>query len=199
MRSVALLGGSFNPPHVGHLLLAQYVLATAPIDELWLLPTFRHAFGKELAPYDDRLAMCELLAAELGPRARASRFEAELAARPDFVSSRTIHLLEALAREQPDVAPRLVIGTDILHETAGWLRWDDVVRLAPPIVVGRGGVRAPGGWAEPPVTMPEVSSTRVRALLAAERDLSGDGELAGLLPRAVIGYIARRQLYRGAP
>jgi hypothetical protein len=68
MRSVALLGGSFNPPHVGHLLLAQYVLATAPVDELWLLPTFRHAFGKDLAPYDDRLAMCELVAAELGPR-----------------------------------------------------------------------------------------------------------------------------------
>jgi nicotinate-nucleotide adenylyltransferase len=173
------------------------VLATAPVDELWLLPTFRHAFGKDLAPYDDRLAMCELVAAELGPRARASRLEAELAARPGFVSSRTVYLLEALARDQPDVAPRLVIGTDILHEHAAWHRWDDVIRLAPPIVVGRGGVRAPAPWAEPPVTMPEVSSTRVRALLAAGGNV--DGDLAGLLPRTVIGYIARRQLYRGAP
>ena len=193
MPVVALLGGSFNPPHVGHLLLAQYVLATAPIDELWLLPTFRHAFGKALAPYADRLAMCDLVARELGPRASASSLEADLAARPDFVSSRTVHLLEALARDRPEITPRLVIGTDILHETSGWLRWDDVARLAPPIVVGRGGVSAPPPWPEPVVTMPEVSSTRVRELLGAGADV------AGLLPRAVIGYIAERQLYRSDP
>ncbi len=44
---IALFGGSFDPPHVGHLLAAQYVLATEPVGELWLVPVFRHPLGKE--------------------------------------------------------------------------------------------------------------------------------------------------------
>ena len=70
---VALFGGSFNPPHVAHQLAALYVLETAPVDELWFVPAFEHAFGKPLAPFDDRLAMCELAAAALGPRVARQR------------------------------------------------------------------------------------------------------------------------------
>lgn len=195
MPVVALLGGSFNPPHVAHLLVARYVLATAPVDEVWLLPTYRHALGKTLVPFAERVAMCELLAAAAGGGVRVSRFEEELAQRPDFVSSRTVHLLEALAVARPDVTPRLVIGTDILHERHQWLRWDDVVRLAPPIVVGRAGVMPPADWPgpAPALDMPGVSSTDLRARLAR-------GEAPhGLLPAGVLGYIEARGLYRPTP
>ncbi|MCI0570479.1 MAG: nicotinate-nicotinamide nucleotide adenylyltransferase, partial [Myxococcaceae bacterium] len=58
---VAILGGSFNPPHVGHLLAAHFVRATQAVDEVWLMPSFRHPFGKALAPFEHRLAMCEAL------------------------------------------------------------------------------------------------------------------------------------------
>src|SRR5882762_10166540 len=94
---VAVFGGSFNPPHAAHQLVALYVLETQPVDELWFVPTYAHPFGKPLAAYDHRLAMCELAAAPLGPRVRVSRAEAELAQRPDFVASRTLDLVEHLA------------------------------------------------------------------------------------------------------
>ena len=58
---VALLGGSFNPPHVGHLLAAQYVRATQGVDEVWLMPAYRHPFGKALESFEHRVRMCELL------------------------------------------------------------------------------------------------------------------------------------------
>ena len=50
MTRVALFGGSFNPPHVAHQLVALYVLETQPVDELWFVPVYEHVFGKPLAP-----------------------------------------------------------------------------------------------------------------------------------------------------
>jgi len=189
MTRVALLGGSFNPPHVAHQLVALYVLETQPIDELWLVPTYAHPFGKQLVAYDHRIAMCELAAAPLGPRVSVSRAEAELAARPGFVTSHTLDLVDHVAGQGH--APRLVVGSDILGEAASWYRWDDVVARAPLIVVGRGGHAVPQGSIATPVTMPEVSATHIRDLLAR-----GASDVRGLVPREVLRYIAQHHLYQ---
>lgn len=189
MTRVALFGGSFNPPHVAHQLVALYVLETQPIDELWFVPTFAHPFGKRLADYHHRIAMCELAAAALGPRARASRAEAELAALPGFTTSHTLDLIDHLAAQGHQL--RLVVGADILGEAAKWHRWDDVVARAPLIVVGRGGHALPPGSAATDVTMPEISATRIRDLLAC-----GASSVSGLVPRDVLRYIAEHHLYQ---
>lgn len=63
---IALLGGSFNPPHVGHLMAAVYVRATLRAREVWLLPSFHHPFGKQLAPFEARVEMCEAMARDTG-------------------------------------------------------------------------------------------------------------------------------------
>ncbi len=194
MTRVALYGGSFNPPHVAHQLVALYVLETQLVDELWFVPTYAHPFGKPLAPYADRVAMSELAAAALGPRAKVSRVEEELAQRPGFLASRTLDLVEHLAAQGLEL--RLVVGTDILGETAKWHRWDDVVAKAPLIVVGRGGHALPAGSIETGVTMPQIASTRIRELVARAPD---DPELARLLPREVLWYIARHDLYAASP
>jgi nicotinate-nucleotide adenylyltransferase len=188
--TIAVFGGSFNPPHVAHQMVALYVLETQPVDELWIVPTWKHVFGKELASYDDRVAMCELAAAPLGPRCVVSRVEEEVARRDGFLASRTLDTLEAIAAARPGAALRLVIGADILGETAKWYRWDEVVRRAPPIVVSRGGYPRPAQLASTEIEITTLSSTAVRARLAAGEDASG------LLPRSVIGYIARKGLYR---
>jgi nicotinate-nucleotide adenylyltransferase len=188
---VALFGGSFNPPHIAHELVALYALETQPIDELWFVPVYAHAFGKELATYEHRVAMCELLAQALGPRARVSRAEEELALRPGFTVSRTLDLVEHLAA--PGRELRLLVGADILGETAKWYRWADVVAKAPLIAVGRSGFAVPAGSVITGVTMPEISATQVRELLAASgADAPG---LDGLLPREVLRYIASHDLY----
>jgi nicotinate-nucleotide adenylyltransferase len=190
MTRVALFGGSFNPPHCAHQLVALYVLETCDVDELWFVPTFVHPFGKELAPFEDRMAMCELAAQALGPRVRVSRAEEQLAAQPGFVASRTLELVEMLIANQPNDY-RLVIGGDILGETQKWYRWDDLVRLAPPIVVGRTGFALLQGATETGIVMPEISATHARELLVA-----GDPRAASLLPRSILRYIADRGLYQ---
>ncbi len=189
MRRVGLFGGSFNPPHVAHQLVALYVLETL-VDEIWFVPTYSHPFGKPLAAYDHRVAMCELAAAPLGARAQVSRAEQELAQKPDFVSSRTLDLIEYLYARHTDAQFQLVVGADILGETDKWYRWDEVTRRAPLIVIGRAGFALPPGSIATGIVMPEVSATRVREMLAKQ-----DAGVAALLPTTVLRYIARHGLY----
>ena len=188
-KIVGLFGGSFNPPHVAHQLVALYCLETQPIDELWFVPVYTHVFGKDLAPYADRIAMCELATGALGPRATVSRAEEDLARQPGFAGSRTLDLIRFLSDRHPAASFRLIVGTDILAEADKWHRWDDVVAAAPLIVVGRTGHPVPAGSTVTGVTMPEVSSTAIRAALA------GAGDASSLLPASVLRYIAERGLY----
>jgi nicotinate-nucleotide adenylyltransferase len=189
MRTIGIFGGSFNPPHVAHQLVGLYVLETL-LDEVWFVPTFAHPFGKPLVAYEHRVAMCELAAAPLGARARVSRAEQELATRPDFVASRTLDLVAHLEAQHPDARLRRVVGADILGETDKWHRWDELTRRAPLVVVGRGGVAAPAGTTWTGLSMPEVSATSVRELLARR-----DPAVGTLVPQTVLRYIARNQLY----
>ena len=181
MTRIALFGGSFDPPHVAHQLVALYVLETQPVDELWFVPTYSHPFGKHSVAYDHRVAMCDLAAAPLGARAKVSRAEEELAKRPGFVSSRTLDLVEHLA---PRGDLRLVIGADILGETDKWHRWDEVCRRAPPIVVARHGYAGGTGVAI------DMSATHARELLAKH-----DPAVEALVPATVLRYIAANHLY----
>jgi nicotinate-nucleotide adenylyltransferase len=183
-REVALLGGSFNPPHVAHLMAAYWVLATQRVAEAWLLPTWRHPFGKQLAPWEDRVRMCELAAAALRGL-HVCPAEAELA--DDPLVGKTARTLEHLRAKHPALGFALVVGSDVLPETAKWYRWDRVQELARIVVVGRQG--HPEGAERRPL-LPPVSSTEIRARIGRGEDVSA------LVPRRVREYIAERGLYR---
>lgn len=176
---VALFGGSFNPPHVGHQLAALYVLETTPVDALWLVPCHQHAFEKQLAPYEHRVAMCERLAAPLGPRARVETIEGRLGG-----VSRSLNTVKALRAEHPGLKFSLMIGSDLRDERSTWYGADELLALVDFIVVGRSGSDP-----QSMVAMPEVSSTEVRERLA--RGLSVDA----LLPRGVLDFIRQNGLY----
>ena len=183
--NVAVFGGSFNPPHVGHVLACALVLRTEDVDRVLVVPAFKHAFAKALAPFEDRVQMCE---AAMGwmPRLEVSRVEQELG------ESVTIRTLEHLAQSHPDWCLRLVIGADILAETSRWVAFENVAMLAPPIVLGRPGVDAPGAG---PALLPDVSSTQVRGAIAR----GAWAELAALVPRTVLDHVRRRRLYAAPP
>lgn len=180
-RRVAVYGGSFDPPHLGHVLSVAWALSATPIDEVWIIPTWKHAFGKaHSASFEHRMAMCELAFA---PFRRVAFVDIE---RRLGGVSRTLATLEALREDQPDAELRLLIGADVLSTTDRWHRWDDVVRMAPPLVVGREGYPASPGC---PIAIPDVSSTDVREALARGH------EPTGLIPMAVIEHIRAHDLY----
>lgn len=179
---IALLGGSFNPPHVGHLMNAYYVLATRPVDRVWLMPVFQHPFGKLLAPFEDRVRMCELAASRFAGGIEVTRIEQEGPA-----GGRTVDILELLIARHPEHQFALIIGTDILPELPLWKRFDRIEQLVEVIVVNRAGFPSPR--AQGPA-LPEVSSSLIRERLARGETVEE------LVPREVVEYVAARGLYR---
>jgi len=182
---VGIFGGSFNPPHVAHVLAALYVLSCSGLDRVVVIPAYQHPFAKSLAPFEDRLEMCRRAFEPISRRVEISPVEEELGG-----ESRTVRTLEHLQASHPDWRMRLIVGADIVHEMDRWLSPERVRELAPPIVLGRIGVPAATGYEDAPRVLPEVSSTAIRAALAAGEPLDA------LVPRAVLAWIRERGLYR---
>lgn len=186
MTTVALFGGTFDPPHAAHLLAATYVLAAAPVEALWVLPVAHHPLGKApVCDFATRITLCKQAFSVLGGRVVVGDAEARS-------SGRTLDLLQLLASEHPGYRFRLVIGSDILAERDRWHRFDEVLRLAPPIVLQRPGYPVEAAFAAHslPAVLPDLSSSALRARLAAGEDARG------YAPLLVAQLIAERGLYR---
>jgi len=168
---------------VAHVLACAVVLSVEEVDRVVVIPTFRHPFAKALAPFEDRMAMCDLAMSWI-PGVEVSSVEADLGG-----ESRTLHTLEHLAKAHPDWRLRLVIGADLLTEAHRWYGFESIAALAPPILLGRAGIEAPEAG---PALLPDVSSTQIRALVAA----AAWEELRPLVPRRVVEYIHTKGLYR---
>jgi nicotinate-nucleotide adenylyltransferase len=185
-RRIALFGGSFNPPHVAHQLVCTWALATARprLDRLWMVPTFKHPFDKQLVAFPHRVAMCERAAALFGGRVEVSRIEEELGREE---ASYTLRTVKALQARHPDVDFVLVIGADLVAERVRWHGWRELETLVPFLVVGRAGVEEVD---ERGVTLPHVSSTDVRERLARGEPVDA------LVAADVVDYIRAHGLYR---
>ena len=163
---VAVFGGSFNPPHRGHLRVVEALLGEAKADAVWIVPTWRHPFGKPLAAFDDRLDLCRAAFAHLGDRIQVLDIERELGG-----VSYTVRTMEALAAAHPGVAFVLAVGSDAVAEREHWHEFARLEQLADIVVVPRAGHPAadPRGLAISPIE--DVSSTEVRERLKEGRDI----------------------------
>lgn len=192
-RQVALLGGSFDPVHRGHMALAQAALEQLPIDELWWVPVGQ-AWQKSrtLTAAHHRVAMLEQMLGR-DPRQRIERCEIERHG-PTY----TIDTINTLAQRHPGAVWHLLLGGDQFLNLPTWRQWEALasrVRLA---VVGRPGADAlerPAALRhlsiEPLHMAPlDISSTAIRADVARGRSV------LDRVSAPVARYIAEQGLYR---
>jgi nicotinate-nucleotide adenylyltransferase len=184
-RRICLFGGSFNPPHVCHVLASTWALAALPIDELWWVPTWQHAFGKQLESFEHRFELVRRAIEPFGNRMQVTDVEAELGG-----ESRTIRTVRELSRQHPHHRFSLLVGEDLVDQMPRWQQWGELSQLVDVFVIGRWGTRSPGidsGFA-----LPSLSSTAIRdAIRRADH-----AWLATRVPAAVLDYIHAEQLYR---
>lgn len=195
---LGVVGGTFDPVHVGHTAMGDAALAELGLDALLYLPAGSPSFklGRDVAPRSDRLAMVRLAVAGR-PRCAVSAREVE---RPG--TTYTVDTLEELGRAcPPGTRLTFVVGADALATLPLWHRAADLARLARFAAAGRAGcdlavaaahVAASGlGFdvALLSAPLPDVSSTQVRESLAHGEDPTG------LLEPAVARYIDERGLY----
>jgi nicotinate-nucleotide adenylyltransferase len=189
--AIGIFGGTFDPIHTAHLMLAELVRTDLGLDRM-LLVVANSPWQKEgervVTPAEDRFAMVEA-AAEGWPGLAPSRMEIDRGG-PSY----TIDTVRQLLAEEPGARLTLVVGSDVVAGLDTWHQEKALRDLVTLAVVGRPGADPadpPPGWRA--VTVPaapcDVSSTELR------RRLEQGESVEGLVPDAVIRCIARRGLY----
>lgn len=126
---VALLGGAFNPPHIGHLMMARQVLDFGGVDEVWFLPNYgQHPPKPNVASVEDRVAMTRLI---VFPKTQVSTLEID-----NKLDGNTIHLLPLLPKEH---TYEFIIGADWLPSFQIWNQWEELLKRIPFLVFPRAG------------------------------------------------------------
>lgn len=190
---LGILGGTFDPVHVGHLVAALDVRHALALDRILLVVAnlpWQKRGTRALTPAADRLAMVTAAVADLDG-IEASALEIERGG-----ESYTAETLETLASRTPAPELFLVVGDDVAGELHTWRRPEVVRDLATVVVVSRPGVvpaRLGPGWRHERVAIPEigVSSTDLRQRLTAGRPVDF------LIPAGAIRCIRERRLYAG--
>lgn len=191
-RAIGLLGGTFDPPHIGHLAAAVSARHALGLDEVLVVPAgdpWQKTGSRAITPGSVRMEMVAA-AVEGIPGLRASDVEVR---RPG--PSYSVDTVATLREAEPTTTVTLVLGRDAAAGLATWHRHEELLVLARLAIVDRGGdppVLPPGADAVT-VAMPrlDVSSTDLRARTAVGAPLDV------LVPRGVIDVIRRHDLYRG--
>lgn len=177
---VGVFGGSFDPPHVSHLVVCTLALALSDVERLLVVPCFQHALGKTLTPFEHRLAMSRLAFGHVRG-VEVSAIESDLQG-----ISYTVRTLEHIQRLNPGRPLRLIVGADAMAQRGEWRDFHRIEQMASIVVFGRDDLAC--GRATLPAP-PPISATLVR------QRLSEEGDVSGLVPNAVLRYIQDHGLY----
>ncbi len=187
---LAVLGGSLDPVHNGHVALAEFALAKELVSQILVIPAFRSPFKSDsAASAQDRLKMAHLA---FDPFDQIEVDDLEIRRGG---SSFMVETLQELQRLNPGSALRLILGADTLAGFFQWEKPEKILSLAKILVLGRHGhaLNIPELHRDSFLLHPEfdqrVSSSEIRVMLAAG-DPVGD-----LLPPAVARYIQTNGLY----
>jgi nicotinate-nucleotide adenylyltransferase len=199
---LGLYGGSFDPVHYGHLLLAECCREALRLDEVWLIPAAvpPHKQARELATAKQRVEMLELALAG-HEQIKVSRLELDRGG-----VSYTVETLSSVKELLPEATVLLLMGADSLHDLPTWREPGRICELAIPAVVRRGGSPEPDFSVLAPLVSPErlveIRSAQVEMPLVElsstdlrQRAASGQS-LRYRTPRAVEKYIETQGLYR---
>jgi nicotinate-nucleotide adenylyltransferase len=204
---IGILGGTFNPPHLGHLALARHARETLGLDRVFLMPA-REPPHKREAPDpgpQHRLAMCRLLT-EDEPAVAACALETERAG-PSY----TVDTLRELHARWPEVQLTFIAGSDAAHTLSSWREPEALLALAEWAIAARPGADAddalravaaagsvsrgaPDGDGAAGVRLLEMEPLEVSSSAARERAARGEA-IEGLVGEAIAAYIAEHGLY----
>jgi nicotinate-nucleotide adenylyltransferase len=201
--SIGILGGTFDPIHLGHLALARAARSSLGLDEILFVPAARppHKLGRPISPASDRLAMVEL-ATKGEPATQVSRIEIDRSG-PSYTVDTVAALLDDAALADRPIDVTVILSAESFADLPDWHAADRLVELATIAVAPRPGHPLPeptalanklpgliGHLAVIHGTLPDISASKIRALVAAGRPIDH------LVPPRVAAHIEEHHLYR---
>ena len=189
---IGLLGGSFDPPHLGHLLAAGDAHEALALDALVFIPAAVQPLkaGQVGASSAQRLAMTQLLVGD-DPRFEVSSVEIDRGG-----LSYTVDTLRTLAAAWPSAELYWLVGADVLESFAKWKEPAAIMALATLVVMQRAGGESPNLALLPghprllATRRIDISSTEIRERVRQEKSIRG------FVPEAVAAFISAERLYR---
>lgn len=196
--NIAILGGSFDPPHKGHVAVARRLLKLFHFDQIWLMPLFQHPFSKNLSSPAKRFAMAKYLE-------KKNIKISDLEIRKKTISY-TIDTLKFLAKKNPKDTFCWIIGTDQVNSFTKWKKWREIINKFKIIIVPRTSFKKAEKEIKdlarqinipkniilvdrkkfPPIY---ISSTLTRKKIKEKKSISN------FVPKKVDGYIIKNELY----
>lgn len=187
-KQVGILGGTFSPPHIGHLIMADQVYHQLGLDCVYFMPDFvpPHVDKKEAIGSEHRVEMVKQ-AIQHQPH-----FELELCEIERGGKSYTVNTMKELIAQHPDTDYYFIIGGDMVNYLPKWYKIDELIQLVQFVGVGRPHYTKESSYPVLWVDSPEidVSSTLLRERIAA------DCTVRYLIPDEVLAYIQEKGLYQ---
>ncbi|MFB4166541.1 nicotinate-nucleotide adenylyltransferase [Virgibacillus sp. JSM 102003] len=186
MKSIGILGGTFDPPHLGHLIIAEEVRMALKLDEVWFIPSQEPPHKEKAyigAPH--RVEMVNR-AIDSNPSFKLNTIEVSRSGK-----SFTFDTMKLLTNENPDVKFYFIIGADMVEYLPKWNHINDLVDMVKFVGVKRQGYKLNSKFPIIEVDIPliEISSTNIK-----ER-LNNNMTIKYMVPEAVENYIKGKQLY----
>ena len=200
MKKTVVFGGTFNPPHIGHRQMLEYLEKRSDIERVLIVPnkTPVHKVGFELASSRDRLNMCKILAEDFP---KVSVWDTELTRKTKSYSYYT--LLEYKKQFGEDI-PWILCGADMLVTLKTWYKYEELIKLCGIFALFRKGeneenyknaieeLKEDGALIESlPADIENISSTFIRELFSSNKNTEG------IVPEKIEEYIKEHSLYRG--
>lgn len=190
---IGIFSGSFNPIHIGHLILANYIVEYTDTDQVWFMVTPHNPLKEQDSLLDEekRLKMVQLAAEPYSDKLKACDFEFQLP-RPSY----TVDTFKALKIQYPEHEFSLIIGGDNWDTFSNWKNYDEIIRNYKIIVYPRLGARLNVSQKlkgkveilDSPII--EISSTEIREGIEEGRNIRP------YLPVEVYKYIETNNLYK---
>lgn len=186
-RKIGILGGTFDPPHLGHLIIANEALDQLGLDEVKFMPNYEppHKERHSGTTIDDRLTMLER-AINGHPDFSLETIELYQAGR-----SYTFHTMKALKEKNPDVDYYFIIGADMVEYLPHWYKIDELVKLVQFVGTNRPTYRLKSPY---PVSFIKVPMIDISSSMIRDRVKQGNS-IKYLIPDPVIRYIEENHLY----
>lgn len=183
---VVLFGGAFDPPHLGHQQVVQTILNQGLADQVWFVPTFKHAFDKNMSPVEHRIEMLKLA---LIPQTKIETAEIERKG-----ESKTIDTLRQLSKDYSQHQFSWLIGSDNLNQFALWHDYQEILQEFKVYVYPRAGFEMSPLYAG---MVPLANVKQVRISSSQVKKMVGAGQsIQGLVLEKVRQYILTNDLYQ---
>ena len=197
---VGILGGAFDPVTIGHIQLANFVISTGVVNQVWLTPCYKHRYDKDMVDANHRLTMCKIATAT---DQTIGVCDIEIKHR---LHGETYNLIKKI-KDNPITDKiydfSVIIGQDNANTFDQWYMHEELAKMVRFIVVPRKGVEAtrqdwyvrfPHLFLNTETNVIKISSTEVREQLSFAKHSTP--QLETILPEGVLKYIFRHKLYQ---